>query len=231
MHLRTKELKSLGETTGPYVSGFLYLENFSQDLVTQLLTVPFATLPCLNTQSCEENPKANPKRGLCRPSPGASRQAESRQHQVMGHDGSFLCVCTALQAPFTSFLWPQGIWESESETESLETANAISWYPEGHKTELTVLLQYCAATVPDPSQLGNVVLYGGTEHIGAYSHIRQDKHRAECASMQAGRAAPSLEQILTTPSQSTVLTISTHLQGFLVLHHTEFHDCHTQSLP
>lgn len=49
--------------------------------------------------------------------------------------------------------------------------------------------------------------------------------------MQAGRAAPSLEQILTTPSQSTVLTISTHLQGFLVLHHTEFHDCHTQSLP
>lgn len=82
-----KKSKWSGVITGAYVSGFLHLENFSQDLLIQLLTVPCATLTCLNTQSCEENPKPNPKRGLCSPSSGASRQAESRQHQVMGHDG------------------------------------------------------------------------------------------------------------------------------------------------
>lgn len=137
-----------------------------------------------------------------------------------------LCLhSTASSLPFSPLTsWDLGvrIWNRKS-----EIANAISWCPEGHKTELTVLLQYCAATVPDPSQFGDLVLYWGTEHIGVYSHTPQGKHRAESASMQSGRAAPPIM----TPSQSIVLTISTLLQGILVLHHTELHDCHTQSLP
>lgn len=89
-------------------------------------------------------------------------------------------------------------------------------------------MQYCAATVPDPSPHWNLVLYLGSEHTGACPRVPQDNHRAESAYL-CGQEEQLLEQILIPPSQSAALTIYTHLQGFILLHHTELPDCHTVS--
>lgn len=84
----------------------------------------------------------------------------------------------------------------------------VSWSTRDRADCATAVLCCPSQFVSDPSQFGSLVLFWGTEHTGACPHKPQDRHRAECASVQSGRAGPSLKQILMTPFQSTVLAIS-----------------------